>query len=110
MPEPISVDSELLNSEQFQEFIGRLRSALNTYRTGVSAATPLGEPRTDVDRHLQNLLTQGLPYGERLLQVMASLSSGDSRTVDELRALLERAEADNIDAANWTPGAPRHTV
>ena len=112
MTRPISVDTELLNSESFQAFRRMVARALDQYIDGGAANFPLGLNLTKSDQEISESLLNAHPQGQIILEALLGATSGDASKIDLLARLLEVAEAENAEMARFdsdTPGGrPNH--
>jgi hypothetical protein len=105
---PISVDTELLNSESFQAFRRVILNAMTQYRDG-DENFPLADEPTETDLQLIESLMKAHPGGLVILEALLGAVGGDSTKVDLLARVLEVAEEENTAMANFNadPGT-RH--
>jgi hypothetical protein len=109
MTDPISVDTERLKGESFRQFYQLIVEALQRYDAGGAENFPLGDDLTETDLEIITPIVNAHPDGQIMLQVLLAATGGDAKKVDLLAQLLEAAEDENSDLANFnTGGGARH--
>jgi hypothetical protein len=101
---PISVDTELLNSTSFQSFRTAVRGAREEYRDGGEANFPLVDDpsrATNEDKQMIDAFAGAYPNGDLMLEALEGAALGDATKVDLLGRILEVAEEENAQLANF---------
>lgn len=105
MTGPISVDTQLLNSESFRQFRQAILAALRQYEAGGVENFPLGEDLTESDLAIIAPIVKAHPEGLIMLQALLGASGGDATKVDLLARILAAVEDENSDMANFYTGS-----
>lgn len=108
MTEPIiSADTERLRAEAFATYLEHMKAVVDEFDAERAANAPVvPSVRGEVDEAIVKDVDRDLPETLFVLTGLRDLSLGDGDRVSELRTLLERYEADNVDTAGSWGGTP----
>ena len=104
MTDPISADTDLLNSAPFQEFRRLIAATIGQYDAAGAEYFPFGTDLTKTDLAIIAPIVNAHPHGSIMLHALLDASGGDAEKVNLLAKIIEAAEEENADMANFNTG------